>query len=40
MFPSRGLQPARPCAELSDADHDGDVDLHDFYLLEHVFVGP
>ena len=31
--------PARPCAELSDADHDGDVDLHDFYLLEHVFAG-
>jgi hypothetical protein len=28
------------CAELLDADHDGDVDLGDFYLLSHVFVGP
>jgi hypothetical protein len=28
------------CAELLDADHDGDVDLGDFCLLQHVFVSP
>jgi len=29
-----------PCFELLDPDHDGDMDLADFYLLEHVFVAP
>ncbi len=29
-----------PCNQLSDIDHDGDVDLHDYYLLTHVFTAP
>ncbi len=33
-------QLAIPCVALLDPDHDGDSDLHDFYLLQHVFVGP
>ncbi|MEK6799631.1 MAG: right-handed parallel beta-helix repeat-containing protein [Planctomycetota bacterium] len=32
--------PIAPGCEAFDAGADGDVDLHDFYLLEHVFVGP
>lgn len=30
----------RPCSQLSDTDHDGDVDLHDYYLLTQVFTAP
>ncbi len=28
------------CAALSDVDHDSDVDLKDFYMLQQVFVTP
>jgi len=28
------------CTQLLDSDHDGDIDLHDFYLMQHVFVAP
>jgi len=28
------------CTRLLDPDHDGDIDLRDFYLLSHVFVTP
>jgi len=28
------------CTRLLDPDHDGDVDLHDLYLLTHVFTAP
>jgi hypothetical protein len=28
------------CTQLLDPDHDGDIDLHDLYLFQHVFVKP
>jgi hypothetical protein len=28
------------CADLLDPDHDGDADLRDFYLFQHVYVKP
>jgi len=28
------------CTRLLDPDHDNDIDLHDLYLLQHVFVAP
>ncbi len=35
-----GGAPKGPCSQLSDIDHDGDVDLHDYYLFTHVFTAP
>ena len=35
-----GVRVGGECPELLDPDHDGDIDLHDLYLLQHVFVNP
>jgi len=35
-----GVSLPADCTRLLDPDHDADIDLHDFYLLTHVFVAP
>jgi len=35
-----GVTIPNDCARLLDPDHDADIDLHDFYLITHVFVAP
>jgi len=35
-----GIPIAADCTGLLDPDHDGDIDLHDFYLFQHVYLKP